>query len=189
MLITPEEAKFERSFIGNFGFYSFYKAELFGLVVNDQIVSVNATRFSSRPRKEAWGRYINFFMAYTPHDQRRNGYATELQLFIQSYAVQNNYQRVKSLIQSWGGVRLHLNCGHDYYGLSKGGEIVVDAPIVNEQFPEGIPKQARPSVNGEPKKLTKSDLFDIVTNEEGLFKIPPVVAETVLSKYTEDLRR
>jgi len=117
-----------------------------GLKVNDELVSLNVTNFSKRPRKNAWGRYLNCYLAYTRPEDRRKGYATKLMEHIEEQAIVQGYSRMKSLAGSYLGVRLHMRMGHQFWGVArfKKGELIVDTPLkAGDPFPEGIPIEAR----------------------------------------------
>jgi len=114
-----------------------------GLWVDGDLITVNVTSFSKRPRKNAWGRYLNFYLAYTRPLDRYKGYATHLAQTIEKMAVGQGYSRLKSLAGSYAGVRLHMAMGHHFWGIGKGGALIVDTPISDEKFPEGVPIEAR----------------------------------------------
>lgn len=124
-----------------------FRASVFGLVDANNpthVLSVSAVYFSTKPKKNGWGKYINWYYAYTRPALRHRGLASQLQLHIEADAAAQGYHRVKSLVQSYGGVRLHMRLQHDMWGVNPKGEIIVDAPIADcYKFPTGIPVQAR----------------------------------------------
>jgi hypothetical protein len=114
-----------------------------GLRVDGRLVSINVTNFSKRPRKNAWGKYINWYLSYTIPSERFKGHATSLALHVEQLAVEHGYSRLKSLAGYYPGVRLHMRMGHHFWGIGKGGALIVDTPISAETFPDGIPIEAR----------------------------------------------
>lgn len=127
-----------------------------------QLISFNATRFNKRTDKDGWGRYINWFIAYTRPEFRRRGYACALQLHVENLARKRGYQRVKSLIESYAGFRLHAALGHQLWGVNERNEIVVDASIDRAwTFPSGIPPMARKCLN--PHLYSQAELAILLT--------------------------
>ena len=115
-----------------------------GLKVDGEILSINVTSFSKRPRKNAWGRYLNFYIAYTVPAHRHKGYATQLATHIEQIGIDGGWDRIKSLAGSYGGVRLHMGMGHHFYGIGKGGALVMDSPLKSgEVWPDTLPIEAR----------------------------------------------
>ena len=156
----------------NWGVYPFWGATLFGFYRWDKLVSVNATRFGKGKKKNAWGKYTNFYLAYTPPEFRRQGHAKILQMAIEGLALEQGYARVKSLTQSYLGLRLHMSLGHWFWGVNERNEIGVDTPLDTvKDFPAGVPIEMRGLVN--PHLLNRDDLLQIVA------KPPFVVTEDV----------
>ncbi len=131
-----------------------YPSNLYAGFLEGKAVSFNATYFSRGKKKNAWGRYVNFHLAYTFPEYRFRGYATQLSRYVEEDARRQGYHRLKSLCQSYAGFRLHLALGHGFYGVQAAtahrgkdgaGALVVDAPIVTgHQFPTGTaPIEAR----------------------------------------------
>jgi GNAT superfamily N-acetyltransferase len=115
-----------------------------GLKVDDVLISVNVTNFSKSKRKNAWGRYLNFYLAYTVPEYRHQGYASRLVEHVERTAIEQGYNRMKSLAGSYAGVRLHMRFGHTFWGIAKKGEFIVDTPLKSgDEWPEGIPIEAR----------------------------------------------
>ncbi|CAB4189931.1 NAT_SF domain containing protein [uncultured Caudovirales phage] len=136
-----------------------------GLKLDGKLVSINVTNFSKRPRKNAWGRYLNFYLAYTLPHLRRQGLATNLLEFIEASAIEQGYSRMKSLAGSWGGVRLHMSKGHHFYGVGKGGALIVDTPLASGMpFPEGIPIEARNACTA-PELMTRESILHALSQK------------------------
>jgi GNAT superfamily N-acetyltransferase len=131
-----------------------YPSNLYCGFVDGKAASFNATYFSRGKKKNAWGRYVNFHLAYTFPEYRFHGFATQLSRFVEEEARKQGYHRLKSLCQSYAGFRLHLALGHGFYGIQAAtahrgkdgaGALVVDAPIkMDWQFPtDTAPIEAR----------------------------------------------
>jgi GNAT superfamily N-acetyltransferase len=146
----------------NWGIYlDRFSASVFGVETNEGIISVNATYFSKRPKKNGWGRYINCYLAYTAPEHRRKGFATGLQRWIEQQAREKGYHRVKSLVGSYAGFRFHQSLGHSFWGVNDRNEIYVDAPIRKDwEFPTTVPQEGRGVPN--PHLLTQEDLVEIL---------------------------
>lgn len=124
-----------------------------GLMVDNELVSVNVTNFSKSKRKNAWGRYLNFYLAYTIPEHRYKGYASLLVAEIEKRAIEGGWNRMKSLAGSYAGVRLHMHFGHQFWGIAKKGELIVDTPLqAGDEWPEGVPIEAR-NAGAEPKRM------------------------------------
>jgi len=129
-----------------------------GLLVCGELLSVNVTNFSKSKRKNAWGRYLNFYLAYTVPEHRYKGYASRLVEHVERTALEQGYNRMKSLAGSYAGVRLHMRFGHQFWGIAKRGEFMVDTPLRSgDEWPEGIPIEAR---NGslEPHRMDLEEI-------------------------------
>jgi GNAT superfamily N-acetyltransferase len=124
---------------------SLYGAPIIGFEVDGELVSINITSFAKSKRKNAWGRYVNFYLAYTVPDHRYKGYASQLVSHIERIALEQGYNRMKSLAGSYAGVRLHMHFGHQFWGIAtKRGELIVDTPLRSgDEWPDGVPEKAR----------------------------------------------
>ena len=132
-----------------------------GLMVDGELVSVNVTNFSKSKRKNAWGRYLNFYLAYTVPEHRHKGYASLLVEEIERRAIEGGWNRMKSLAGSYAGVRLHMHFGHQFWGIGKkNGELVVDTPLRSgDEWPEGVPIEAR-NATDNPTRMTAIQIFE-----------------------------
>jgi hypothetical protein len=144
----------------------FHNDFCFGLRIGIGFVSYNATRFSTKKHKNAWGRYIHAHLAYTPVQYRRRGYAKLLFQLIEHLAFESGYSRVKSICQTYLGFRLHRSLGHEFWGLDKRGKLIVDSALnPADAFPAGIPIEARCAVN--PHLWTPEELETHWSHESG----------------------
>lgn len=159
---TENEYKFTKQLVKTISQLDFWGARMWVWEVDGKAVSINATRFSEGPSRDAWGKYSSWYLAYTLPGHRRKGYATNLQIYIEHLAREAGMGRLRSLVGSWGGFRLHYRMGHDFWGLTDRGELVVDSPIdFSKEFPSGVPKRAR-AVCKTGKRLTKEELVKIL---------------------------
>jgi hypothetical protein len=168
----------EREFLGYMGIYLLYAPEeIFALEVDGRLVSINVTHQSKRKRADAWGRYINFYCAYTMPGQRYKGYASRLVRWTEEQGRLTDHQRMRSLAMSYAGFRLHYSLGHHFYGLTEKGELVIDTPLADTPFPDGVPRRSR-QFNTTGARLTDADLRVILS--EGRFKVTEAELEKVL---------
>lgn len=165
--LTPLEAERSRFVANEVDLYLYREGTPFLFLKDSEPVSLNITRLSSRKRRDAWGRYSNFNIAYTLLNHRYKGYATALCTFIEQSLASQGYERMKSLIGSWGGYRLHTGLNHMMWGLGPNGCIAVDFPLRKGLFPPGIPRLSRSY--GISETLTKDILLTILTDPNGLF--------------------
>lgn len=106
-------------------------------------VSINATYFGQK-KKNAWEPYANFLLAYTRLSHRRRGHAKELARHVLELAKTHGCRRLKSLAGTRLGARLHQSLGHQFWGVNKRMEAVVDSPLIDRTaFPEGVPASVR----------------------------------------------
>jgi GNAT superfamily N-acetyltransferase len=179
----PEaDVRAEKEMLPVFPVYPFRGARVWAVLNSDQLaVSIHMTRFSSpKSREGAWGRYCNFNLAYTLATHRRRGYATELLRHVEALARAEGVSRMKSLVKSWGGFRLHWRAGHQFWGLTEDGELQIDTPLdPNQPFPNTVPRLARAAVEN-PHLMEPGELFDVITNPKGLFRADPAEAKEVL---------
>jgi GNAT superfamily N-acetyltransferase len=164
--------------------YPFYGATLFGGWLGDELVTVNATRFSKGKKKNAWGRYTNFYLAYTVPSHRRRGYAVALQRHVEELAVGLGYHRLKSLTQSYLGLRLHMSLGHHFWGVNAKNEIIVDTPLVAKDWPtDTVPMEAR--AVKDPHLLSEGELVNILRKPPFEMAVPEIVFTEGKLEYRE----
>lgn len=164
---TILEAKRNKEMVNEIDLDLFRGGTPFLLFENSQPVSLHITRMSSRKRKDAWGRYCNFYLAYTLPSHRYKGYASALCTFVQDQLQAEGYDRMKSLIGSWGGFRLHLSLGHTLWGLAPNGCIVVDFPLRKGIFPSSTPRLIRSY--GLSEEWSVDSLITALTDQNGFF--------------------
>ena len=145
--------------------------EAWGAFLHGQMVSFSATHYQKSKAKNAWGRYINWVYAFTATPFRHRGIASAMQRQVEADAVMLGYSRLKALAGSYAGVRLHYTLGHDFWGLGKNGEIVVDTPLFEQEWPETVPIEARARAAGPPARLTGAQLCDFLV--DGRFCVEP----------------
>jgi GNAT superfamily N-acetyltransferase len=132
-------------------------------------LSVSAWSFGQRKRC-GWGRYANWYTAYTPPPIRRQGHARRLYKLVAEQAVGAGCDRLKALAGSWLGVQLHLALGHEIWGLTKGGELQVDTPLVaRDDWPDSVPRHARGAV-GPGRPMVVGEVREALTMVEKLRK-------------------
>jgi GNAT superfamily N-acetyltransferase len=153
-----------------------YASNLYILFTDNRAASFNATYFSRGKKKNGWGRYVNWHLAYTLPEFRRQGFARKLARAVELEARKAGYHRLKSLCQTQLGYFLHRSLGHQCWGpfvkaigqRAAGGEksrgaLVVDTPLRTDwQFPEGIPIEARCAL--DPHLMTKEECENLYSN-------------------------
>lgn len=98
----------------------------------------------SKQRRGAWGVYYNWLLAYTPPPLRRVGLARWAFNDQVHFHLGLDVDRIKSLAGSKYGVLLHYGMGHQFWGATDKGELVVDTPAHdNVRFPLAVPFHAR----------------------------------------------
>ncbi|MBZ5566583.1 MAG: GNAT family N-acetyltransferase [Acidobacteriia bacterium] len=156
--VSPRQ---DREWAKNWGIYALYAEDgLHQLAVDGEPVSFHATYFAKGKKADGWGKYANFYLAYTLPAYRRNGYATLLYNHVMQEALMAGMFRVKSLVQSDLGYYLHRGLGHKFWGVEKQGHLVVDEPLITRNWPEGIPKKARAAL--DPHVLGRDELYAIL---------------------------
>jgi GNAT superfamily N-acetyltransferase len=168
--MTVDQSKHELHFLAGYGATLFYGGEPLGLVIPQQsadseplVLSLNITRGSSlaKRRKNAWGRYVNFFYAYTLPMARRMGHARALAVAVEERAAALGYHRIKSLAGTLKGYHLHRTLRHDFWGVTPEGELVVDAPLLawtGAPSPSGVPVEARQVARGRERPMTPDEI-------------------------------
>jgi hypothetical protein len=118
----------ERDLLNTMRTSKFYGCRVFAYVIEGQAQSFSAIKYQSSPRKNAWGRYLNWYYAYTIPHCRQVGLATELQRWVEETSL-GDYQRLKSLAGSWLGYKLHRSLRHHVWGLTEKDELLIDTPL------------------------------------------------------------
>lgn len=150
-------------------------------VLDGNPISLNITRLSNRKRRDAWGRYSNFYLAYTLPEYRKQGHATALCRWIQETLASEGYDRMKSLAGSWAGFRLHLALGDIFWGKAENGCLVVDSPLHSGSFPSTIPRLIRTySLDGS---YTRENLIEDLCDPNGHFLQNRNLVEEVLTHH------
>lgn len=131
------------------GVYSLYAPEGLWQLATDtgNVVSWNATYLAKGKKADGWGKYANFYLAYTLPEFRKQGLATMLYNHVVENARAAGMFRIKSLVLSKLGYYLHRGLGHKFWGVEIKGELVVDEPLIERAWPDGVPKKARAALN------------------------------------------
>lgn len=151
-------------------------ADVYVMSDAEGVVSVSAHYFGRSPRKNAWGRYTNWMLAYTVPEKRRMGHATALEEFMELTARMAGLDRMRSLAQSVGGARLHLRMGHQFWGVTGRGELIVDTPLEQGlEWPSGIPERARSAANkgGRLGRMSRRHVGLALIDPNGIFRVDP----------------
>ena len=182
-MYEQDQRSFERKYLSNIGIYEFYGATPY-LVLDDKGVEVSAhvARPATSKSKNAWGRYVNHYLAYTRPMKRRQGYASWGEFILQEAWASRGYNRLKTLCQSWLGICYHEHLRDHVWGINPKGELVIDSPLnPQEDFPPGVPIKARKFARGETE-LTVSELRVILSNPQGIFRRSLDEIDAVLEK-------
>jgi len=154
--------RLDNEVLGNFDMYLFRKNPVWGLIDPDGTVRSVAVLAVGTRKKNAWGPYANWYAAHTLPAHRYQGRATRLNRMLLDDARAKGCVRVKSLIQSYAGVRLHWRLGHDFWGVTEKGYIQVDSPLDRSSaWPSTTPEQAR-SVTDRVQPLTPTELAAVL---------------------------
>lgn len=158
----------ERELINSLGLYeNRIKGDFYWLKNDDgRIVSLNVSYVQKSKAKNAWGRYLNVYLALTLPDHRQYGYAKELMSEVERQALLAGCKRLKSLAGSPLGALLHLSLGHSFWGPTPKGELKVDSQLGNAdlvylEFPNGVPIEARQNAVGKAP-LTATQILEIM---------------------------
>ena len=101
-------------------------------------VTINATYFGKK-KANSWEPYANGYTAFTRVDQRRRGYARELNTYIRDLAIGAGCLRLKALAGTKLGYHFHCAFGDQFWGLNDRHMLLVDTPLVDPaRFPTGI---------------------------------------------------
>jgi mannose-6-phosphate isomerase-like protein (cupin superfamily) len=182
--LSREHERFEAAYLGaNIRLYRFYGATFYEAA--DELgnrVSLIVARPGKSPRKNAWGRYVNHYLAYTAPGFRRQGYATAAETALRAMWRDDGYDRVKTLCQSWLGFCYHEHMRDRVWGVKPGtGELVIDSPLTS-RVEAGVPIKARQSALHPDREVTPGELVGILTDPAGRFRREPEEAWAVLAK-------
>lgn len=171
-MLPSAAARFERLYVGEtqIRLYDWYGAQFFGAFDHDERqISLHVLKLNSSPRKNAWGRYVNHYLAFTRPRWRGLGYATAAEIDLQAMAAAEGYDRLKTLCQSWLGVLYHERLRDQVWGVNEKGELVIDSPLHPGPWPAGVPIKAR-KFNTTGRELTRMELAAILTDPSGIFR-------------------
>lgn len=108
----------------------------------DKVLSL-VTFHVRRRKRGVWGRYLNVYYAYTIPEYRRLGLASFLMRSAEEIALVREAHRIKSLAGSLRGFYLHKSLGHNMWGFTKDGSVVVDHFIDPDYNLPGVPPNAK----------------------------------------------
>jgi hypothetical protein len=186
--LSPDHERFERAYLANLGLYKFYGATFYlARNLGGAPVSLIAARPGTSPRRNAWGRYVNHYLAYTAPGCRRRGYATAAETQARQLWAGYGYDRVKTLCQSWLGFCYHEHLRDRIWGVKAGtGELAIDSPLHGGPFPDGIPVKARQAAlhPDTGTEMTCAELENCLTDPAGRFRRDPGEVRAVLLKRT-----
>ena len=132
--------------------------------VNGIPVTLNSTHFGKR-KSGIWEPYSNYYIAVTRMENRRQGYARELNTYVEELAIKTGCIRVKALDGTRLGVLFTQGLGLDVWGLTDKNDLIVDSPLVFDgRFPESVtPKTAKKWTN-RITPLTKEEIEFVLNN-------------------------
>jgi GNAT superfamily N-acetyltransferase len=189
--LSRDHERFERAYLANLGLYKFYGATFY--LARDDLdwpVSLIVARPGTSPRRNAWGRYVNHYLAYTAPNWRRQGYATAAETKVRQLWAGYGYDRVKTLCQSWLGFCYHEHLRDRIWGVKAGtGELAIDSPLKPHRDgtgPAGIPIKARAAAlhPDTGQEMTCAELEQHLTDPGGRFRRTPEEVDAVLLKRT-----
>lgn len=187
--LSPEHERFERAYLANLGLYKFYGATFYLARDAEGLgVSLVVARLGTTPRKNAWGRYVNHYLAYTAPSSRRQGYATAAETQVRAMWAGYGYDRVKTLCQSWLGFCYHEHLRDRIWGTKAGtGELAIDSPLTPHREgtgPAGIPIKARAAAwhPDTGTEMTCAELEQHLTDPAGRFRRSREEVNAVLLK-------
>lgn len=187
--LPPEQAKFEWGYLAaQLRLYEFYGATPW--LVTDEggtAVGLHVARPASGRRKNAWGLYVNHYLAFVRPEVRRMGYGAGAEAELQ-HRWSATHDRLKTLCQSRLGVYYHESLADQVWGVNEKGELVIDSPLdPNRQWPEGVPMKARSEADeGRTAPLTPAELMPIVTDPAGRFRMDEAEAEALFERRVQE---
>lgn len=182
--MSHEGRQFEKAYLGPFlRLYNFWGAEFYG-VFSGAMVTLHVASFTKSPRKNAWGRYVTHYLAYTRPTARAFGFASHGEMDLQAEAFERGYDRLQTLCQSWLGVLYHGRLRDQIWGANDKGELVIDSPLHPGPWPDGVPIKAR-KWNTTGAETDDTTLHAILTAPDGRFRASPEQADRAIAKRAE----
>lgn len=178
--LSRPDARFENSYLSFLGLYEFYGAEFWG-VFDGQMVTLHVAGFGKSPRKNAWGRYVTHYLAFTRPGARGFGYGAHGERDLQAIAAERGYDRLKTLCQSPLGVFYHEHLRDRMWGVNAKGELSIDSPLHDGPWPDGVPIKAR-QANRTGAELTDAEFRAVVVDPAGRFRMDGTDADRILAK-------
>lgn len=182
--MSADHQRFEAAYLGaNIRLYNFYGASFYlGRNGPGAAVSLAVARPGASRRKNGWGRYVNHYLAYTDPALRRMGLASATETALRRRWRDDGYDRVKTLCQSWLGFCYHEHMRDRVWGVKAAtGELVVDSPLHDGPWPDGVPIKSRQSCPAG-REMTPAELVAHLTDPAGRFRRQPEEVEAVLAK-------
>lgn len=164
-----------------------------GIVFPDEQTTVGLAAYRVGVRGgDEWGRYSTLHFVHTmPHDRHGN-IGTSLVARVRATAAFEGAVRMKTIVGSYSGVRLLARFGFDFWGVNSKGELVVDSPLVEREWPSGIPAAVESRLAdtfGVVAPLPVERLREILLDREGIFRVTPEEAAAVRFGERELLER
>lgn len=173
---------------GNPGFYEYLGADAWGVFDPfGSMVGIHVARPSTGKRKNAWGRYVNHYLAYVRPESRAQGYGAGAEAVLQARWAHGGWDRVKTLCQSRLGVYYHEALADVVWGVNPKGELVIDSPLdPAATWPAGMPIKARnAAVSPRDTPLTAQEVWAVVTDFNGRFRMGAAEAYALLARRAE----
>lgn len=179
--LSAAHARFESAYLANLGVYNFYGATFYLGHDGARPTGLVVARPGTAPRKNAWGRYVNHYLAYTAPGFRRQGYATAAEKIVRQMWADDGMDRVKTLCQSWLGFAYHEHLRDRIWGVKPGtGELAIDSPLHGGPWPPGVPIKARQFAAG--REMTELEIIRHLTDPDGRFRRTQEEVTAVLGK-------
>lgn len=194
---SPELCRFEFSYLrdavrrfsnGNPGYYEYVGASPWGIFDDGgTMVGIHIARPATGKRKNAWGLYINHYLAFVRPECRQAGFGSGAEAELQRRWAEGGHDRLKTLCQSRLGVYYHEALADQVWGTNAKGELVIDSPLdPDKEFPPGVPMKARKEADiDRAAPLSADELLPIVTDPAGRFRMTTDEARALFARRAE----
>lgn len=153
-----------------------------GVIVDGQLASVHAQSWWKKERNG--DRYANTIYLHTKSEFRGVGMAEALFRLVKMDAVTQGCTRLKSLIDTVGGVAVQMALGHAMWGTNERGHLVVDQSLDSGVTLDRIPsRDVYARVVGEPRLLGEGELLSILTERGGVFEMGVMDATAMIDRF------
>lgn len=173
---------------GNPGYYEYVGADVWGIFDDGgTMVGVHIARPATGKRKNAWGLYVNHYLAFVRPECRNQGFGSGAEAELQARWAEGGWDRLKTLCQSRLGVYYHEALADQVWGTNAKGELVIDSPLdPTREFPAGVPIKARKDADPDrTAPLSAEELLPIVTDPAGRFRMGEAEARALLARRAE----